>query len=272
MNDKENPSRDDWLNFPALYRERSTMVAAECLALEALETYLLGKGPTTQNQSVESHLANCDRCSRELEYLKAFLADETAAGTPAEDLADIEKILRNQAQAFLKARQNETRPAVVVLMPQRPQKPIYATSWIQKLAVMAASVILIFAGIYYFRSQPPQLPSGTGPADSSQVRGRHVELLFPLGSLSGPPSELSWQPVAGAERYSAHITEVDGTPVWSETVATARVALPAQARDRLIEAKTYYWFVEARLGGGGIARSERGTFVVELSRKSPSPR
>lgn len=261
MKKKENHFNDDKIDLFALYKERKEITRSECLTIEALEAYLHRTGSHEQLQAVERHLRQCDRCSVEWQYLKCFEAAEPQ-DVRTEDVVAIENQLRAQTKAFLadrfktNARDTEARNVSAY------QERGYRTRGTWKLVALAASAVLV-VGLAYYAKRTPQLPGASGP-DAYLVRGRPIELVSPLGALSDRPRYLSWKPIPGAIRYTVRITEVDATPVWSETVSTEKAFLPTDISANFVRMKTYYWFVEAQTEAGTLARSDRGSFAIAL--------
>lgn len=104
-------------------------------------------------------------------------------------------------------------------------------------AVLAAAAALL---VYTY------VRGGDGASGSRVVRsGGDAGVVL----RAGPPGQLAWEPVAGADAYRVRIYSEDGTLVWTSPEVTAT------SLERPEEPATGFWEVEALAGGRRVARS-----------------
>ncbi|HEY4588988.1 MAG TPA: hypothetical protein VII86_07160, partial [Thermoanaerobaculia bacterium] len=95
------------------------------------------------------------------------------------------------------------------------------------------------------------------------VRGGEIETISPVGDAAGIPTELRWNPRAGAASYRVRLLAVDDTVLWEATVPAPPARLPAAAQGKLQRAVSYLWSVEALdAAGARIAASETVRFRI----------
>ena len=155
------------------------------------------------------------------------------------------------------------RPEVVGPAPAHAAARAPRRSWwwmpAPRLAFAMAALAVAVAGVWYV-SRPP------GPA-APELRGHRVEgtgaptvalTLHPARTLAGGAVELSWEPVAGADRYQVAFFATDLTdlahpaPTTEPRLVLAPGALPAG----LSRASSVLWQVTARRGSEPLAVSE----------------
>ncbi len=241
----ENRDREPWLP-----------VAKEgCLSEAELEGLMDGTVPADLRPRREIHVAECAKCSTELELLRQF-REAAPAPEETEDVNWITERLRNRLErvtggspaAGVPAREPEKGSAwrAVFRLPR----------WWMGPALAAAAMLVVVAALEIQRRSEPalRLPQG----GETVLRSGRVELKAPAGELAALPERLEWEGVEGAQRYVVTVMEVDRSVLWTGETARPSVEIPAEVRSAAVPGKTLLWQVEAfnaagkRIGVSGV--------------------
>ncbi len=240
-----------------------------CVTLEALSRFWDGSLEEATRSRVSSHLDRCQRCRTEVEMLKEF---ERATPPPqhaaavswitaelerrSQQIAATEPAAPFASRARPAPRQERRRSWREILRPQRLSAGAFA---------FAAVLVVIAAGIYLRTAQEPGLDSD-GATGSPVFRSKGVVALAPRGDLGRMPTELRWQPVPGAIRYSVKLMEVDRKEIWQAESNQTTVLLPAEIQEKMVPGKTLLWQVTAMdAAGKSVATSQVESFRIALS-------
>jgi predicted anti-sigma-YlaC factor YlaD len=229
---------------------------------EDLEAYANGRLPAARLDDCSTHLDSCDACRAELEDLRLFQSEQATfpRAEPARrelgrrrrsgkltlaQAASLGVIFVAAGSAVLWWRHEspraKTTPAAVSVA-QAPAAPRTLTASVAPTVLPAASTAQIPT------VQLPAIQANTGFA-----------LLGPFGeAISETRPEFTWQPLAGAVRYSVVIVDAGLHPVQRSPALRTTAWRP---RRPLRRGRTYLWQVTATLRGGS---------KVVASRPSPS--
>ena len=225
-------------------------------------------GPTPQCPPLEAlaaqpdakllrHVEECPHCRAELALLRQF---ETGEARPAEraDVAWIEADLRRRSPVPAAGGDtfaNKLRDWFGFL---------FSPSGSGKLGLAAvALLVLVMAGIVLRpRSQRSQSEDG-GVWRSSQITA-----ISPAGDLEQAPTQLRWEPAAGAASYHVRLFEVDGTEIWAADVTGTSVDFPSNIAAIITPGRAFQWDVAARDSSGRqIASTNSQTFHIAATRR-----
>jgi putative zinc finger protein len=248
----------DWL------REAYAGGAAGCPPPEAYLADETAALAPEERRRLEAHADTCPSCSAERDLARAFDAGE--AGASAADVDWVTARLRGEPAVTTVSPASMETPATAKTTGMPPPGrvvPFRGRGAVRTWTRLAAAAVLVVAAGLTMRTlyeRPPALPE---PPRSSVVRGGEVELLAPLGEVAEPPSELRWQPVAGAAGYRVRLVTVDETLVWQDMTSEPTASLPAEVRKGLQRAVSYEWTVEALAANGStLGRSAPARFRV----------
>jgi len=214
----------------------------QCLSLEELSGHTERSLADEAESRVSSHLSSCARCQTELAMLQEF---EQLVARPDE-----------AAQVSLISAELKRRLAT---------RKIFATRLISTAAMALAAMLLLIAGGLYLRTGKEPVLLSDGSSGQTVFRSQAVTLLEPKGDLERSPTELRWQPVPGAVRYSVKLMEVDRAVLWESSSEETSAALPQPVREKIIPGKTLLWEVTAiEAGGKAVATSPVGRFRVPI--------
>jgi len=237
---------------------------ADCLTVEELGRWMDGLFSDAEESRASAHLAGCARCQTEL-----ALFQELERTTPQpKDQPAVSWIV-----AELKRRSSESARATGEVSRSAPSSARRALSprglagrRISAAALsLAAMVIAVAVGLSVRTSREPGLISDGIP---TALRSQGVVGLAPIGDLMQSPTELRWQPLPGAARYSIKLMEVDRSEFWQASAEGTVVLLPAAVREKVVPGKTLLWQVTA-LDAAGKAL---GSSPLERFRLSASPK
>jgi hypothetical protein len=238
----------------------------DCLTVEELSRHADGSLPDGAKTRASSHLDRCVRCQTELAMLKEF-----ELATPrAEELAAVSWVA-----AELKRRSSEIghaapNPASSRSMPSLVStvglRNIFASRRVSSAALsLAAMLVAIAAGFYLTTAKEPILVSD-GSTGQTVLRSQGVVALAPKGDLAQSPTELRWQPVAGADHYSVKLMEVDRVELWQGLSKEPSVTLPPAVREKIVPGKSLLWQVTAlNVSGQAVATSQVERFRVAIA-------
>lgn len=249
--------------------------AGGCPTPEDWHRAALGELTAGERELLDEHAAGCPACAAERDLARAFAAgpDPAESAVMGADVAAI--VARLEARPPHRAAAAEAAPrSARAAEPAPPARgrllrfPWRAAGAPAALAAAAALVLAIGLGFQALRDPaPPALPDR--PA-AGMVRGSAIDHLAPAGELAAPPEELSWEPVAGAERYRLTLLAVDDRVLWQGEAAAPPAPLP-DAVMPLSSAVVYGWRVEALDAEDRVvARSERTTFRIRPAPESPA--
>jgi hypothetical protein len=210
---------------------------------------------------LDAHAASCPACAAERDLAAVFAAPPEDVEARREDVDFVVARLRERRGSGRRA------AAPVVRFPRSAER-----RW-RPLAAAAAVLVTVGLGglaIRTLRDTGPALPP---PPVSDLTRGDRVDGLAPAGEITEMPSELWWEPVAGAAGYRVTLTGVDDEPLWTAEVTAPPAELPPAVSGRLHTAVVYWWGVEALDGAGRrLAGSDRAQFRVSPPPETePSP-
>jgi hypothetical protein len=207
---------------------------------------------------MESHLSSCAICRTELELYSEF----QQGSVPTEEAAAV-----NWITTRLAARS----PEILGRSDEKPErlhswKSLFTFPLLRTASLACASILIVVsAGVYIRNHREPPINTGTG--ETTEWRSQRVDLLFPLGDVAEPPSELRWSPVPHAERYAIQLMEVDHGLLWSEETIQPTLRLKPHITQMLVTGKTVLWEVTALDSSGRIlTRSGIQSFRVQPHR------
>lgn len=97
----------------------------------------------------------------------------------------------------------------------------------------------------------------------SQLKGRIIQLIDPLGSASPGPITFVWRPSPICTGYEVELCDSEYRLIWSNPLTSeAEVELPRESRILLQPGQTYYWRVR---GFDRDSREVAGSELQELS-------
>ena len=225
---------------------------AGCPPVAQLEQFLT-EGPAPP-AALAAHVESCAFCRTEVQLLREFHAGgEREAETAA--VAAIASRLRARSNEIFK---REILPAEVSAPWWRS---FWKTRWFSPAAAAAAAIVVVVAVGLQTRISPPVLhPPGTEP---EVLRSNAIIVTAPSGDVAETPTEIRWQPAAGAAKYKVRLLEVDGQELWSTEATEYTVQIPSAIRARIVPAKTLFCLVSAfDMAGHQVAVSEMVRFRV----------
>jgi len=210
-----------------------------CPPIEQLSAFVDGSLDAAGTAWAHDHVNHCAYCRNELALLNEF----RSAQPRADEVASIEWMAsaldRRMAQTF---EQSEARKA-----PRRSSVKLTGFlsifSWRGFAFAAASLMVAVFVGNYYWQQTEPGHPVVT--PESEVWRSQQRIVLTPVGDIEKAPSELKWQPVAGAIRYQVRVLEVDRTEIWRAESSVPELALPAELRTRMVPGRAFLWEVSA---------------------------
>jgi hypothetical protein len=203
-------------------RWRTVMIAGpDCVPLERLVAAALAEPDAV-------HVASCARCQTERALAQSFEAAEAA---PDEGAAVAWIVSETRRRVF---------PDVATVQPAASPARWFA---LPRWATWAGAALAASLGVYLLIG-----PRGAAPPaiDTTPVyRSAAVAVVAPVGEVADVPTELRWQTLAGAVRYTVRVSEVDGAELWQTTTPETTVVLPDDVRAAAKPARTLTWRVEA---------------------------
>jgi hypothetical protein len=191
-----------------------------CIAIEKLAGPL--NGPDFK------HLSECPRCEAELALWREFNESAPGAGEGAAVAWIASELKRRSSPSSERGSAWRRLVAIPVL----------------RLSGALTAILLLACGIAMYNQMRP-----TGPAPGVNgariLRSESVVVAAPVGDLDQRPSELRWQPVAGAVAYQVEILEVDRHSLWKSESPRTSLAIPAGIRSLMAPGKTLLWQVTA---------------------------
>ncbi len=236
----------------------------ECLSLEELSRCADRSLAEEAKDRVPSHLASCPRCQTELAMLQEF---ELATPSP-EEAAKVSWVaaeLKRRSGEIDFAQEWGSSRAASSRISSLVTRKILAPRRIGAAAMSLAAILaVVTVGLYLRTGKQPVLISD-GSSGQTVLRSEAVIPLAPKGDLEQSPTELRWQPVPGAARYSAKLMEVDRAVLWQSSSEQATVVLPQTVREKIVPGKTLLWEVTAiEPGGKALAISPAQRFRVTI--------
>lgn len=223
---------------------------ADCLSAFELERYLSNRVDEGRRAAILGHLKACPACETEMMLLSEF---QRAELRPEEA----------EAVRWIAARLEQRSPEIFGRADASLSRSVATPRW--KLIfsipspraaalVFASLLVVISAGLFLRRSYEPTL-NPNPPAAGEVMRSQAIEILGPVGDLSGAPSELKWQPVRAAAKYEVRLMEVDRSELWKAETESTVLTLPADVREKLLPKRTIAWEVTARSAAGSVLAS-----------------
>jgi hypothetical protein len=242
-------------------REREDLRAAlgptqDCPQLEDLQSFAAGEVPPAT--ALAGHIHSCQYCQTELHLLQTFLQGQAEpASQNAKEAKDANKVAE-----LLRLRSGEIIRRAVPTEERIPWwKAAFTARRLAQVSLAAAAILLVAAGVVYFRSgtSQPQLQAANDTG-SEVLRSGGFAVLNPVGDLESGPKEIRWEPIANATRYRAILVEVDRSEMWKGETAANYIELPAAIQARIVPAKTLFSEVIAydssgnKVGDTGLIR------------------
>jgi hypothetical protein len=227
---------------------------AACPETERLVMAVAGELPAAERERLLAHAAACPACAAELELARGF-----ERAPEAEETADVAWIVEQ-----VERRRREQAPVAKVL-PMRPRRAAGApgrwTAW------AAAAALALAVGLSFWAVRDGGGPGLPDRSYQDALRGGSIAWTTPLGTLAAAPSEISWEPVAGAASYRVEILDVAGRPVLDATPGAPEWNLTAAERTRLETFVLYRVRVSALdASGRELAASELADLRLEPAR------
>lgn len=224
----------------------------DCPGIEVLEQVMEG---SAQDPNTQKHVSTCPHCQSELAMLRRF---EYAEASPEEGAAVAwiaAQLERNQSSAAAK--------------PARQAIPFWRALFrVPYMAAAAAVIVAATLGISLYVNEDFRKPvidhnvGIGGPLRSGQIR-----LTNPIGDLSQPPDQLSWEPVAGAAKYSIVINakDIDHTVIWQGESSLSSLTVGPDLRSKIRPGKPLEWKVTAFDSAGKELATGEGQFRLALA-------
>lgn len=239
-------------------REAHAARAADCPPPEAFHRLAIDDLPEEEAAALLRHAASCPHCDAERQLALAFTL--ATAAQERDTVSAVVGALRQRAGRGAAA----TDAAAVRRSSPRWTGRIRAAiergaGAVPPWALAVAAMLVIVVGLFAERGRqaPPPLPE----AGRTPARSLVLEALGPLGDVAGPPEELRWSRVDGANEYAARVEAVDGASLWETKTAATQARLPAPVRRLLQPSVTYVWWVRALDASGAVlATSGRQQF------------
>ena len=269
------------------------------LTPEDLKSYANGRLTSARLSYCQAHLDSCEECREELEDLRTVKSDLSAFPRPEPNRGVLARRNRRRGltlpqaamvavifvaaavSAFLwwgrgSPRAKKTSVAVAVaqsptplagIPAPAPAMPTRDTRVADEIAALPDDLrSAVSEAIQHGKLQLPPDVSRLGlrpnlPAAPETTKG--FALLGPFGeTISETRPEFSWQPLAGATRYSVVIVDAGLHPVQRSPALRTTVWRP---RRHLRRDRTYLWEVTATLRGGSkVVASEPSTSETHL--------
>jgi hypothetical protein len=190
-------------------------------------------GDENERARVLGHLAACHDCRRQY----ADLLRESEAAEPEPDLV------------------REAVPLGMAAYPEAAPRPVSRRGAVWAVSGLAAAVLVASAIILVPRPGP-------APGQDDTVRGDEIQLMAPLGEVSGPVA-FRWSSPVRAARYRVWVHDETGAVVYSTLTAQESARPPAELSAGLRKGARYAWQVEAYDAAGELlARSPELRFSV----------
>jgi anti-sigma factor RsiW len=262
------------------------------LSPEDLKAYAHGQHTPARLSYCQAHLDSCEECRDELEELRTLKSDLSAFPRPEPNRGLLARRNRRRGltlplaagvavifvaaavSAFLwwgrgspRAKQTSVAAAVAPSPTPAPAMPTRDTRVADEIAALPDDLrSAVSESIQHGKLQLPPDVSRLGlrpnlPAAPEATKG--FALLGPFGeTISDTRPEFSWQPLAGAIRYSVVIVDAGLHPVQRSPALRTTVWRP---RRPLRRGRTYLWEVTATLRGGSkVVASEPSTSETHL--------
>lgn len=223
----------------------------DCLPLERLGRYADGALHADERAAAADHIRTCSNCQAEFTLLKAL----TSSALRLDEGAVVHPSI-----GPLEPRTREIARRRVSESPGHRWRPSKAP----RTAGLAAVVLLVGIGAFYFRSStPPALPTAVNTGDDV-TRSHSIAVRGPVGDLRESPRRFEWVEVDRASRYHVRLMEVDRSELWSASTAAAGIDLPPEVRALSVASKTLIWDVTA-YDSSGMTLAESGSQAFRLT-------
>jgi hypothetical protein len=223
----------------------------DCPSIEEIERVLDGK-----DSQFAAHIEFCSFCAAELDVLKTFCVaevlpeDEHAVQLIAGRLRDVKAVIPDRPST---GRDSWWRSLFGNL---------FGGSWVVSASLATAAFLMLIAIGLQLRRGAPSIDGGNGSGSEVQ-RSQGLAILAPKGDVQSAPVEVRWEAVPSAATYEVRLLEVDHHELWSARTAQISLPLPADARARMLPAKTLLFEVTAfDSAGRKVAGSEFVRFRV----------
>ena len=218
-----------------------------CPSPEAISSWIEGSADDSLARTIADHVRSCEECTLEAILARRFVEDESRRGAAP---GDMEFVLR---------RSEGTIAHITGRPPVRRR-----TIWVAVLATtlgVAAAIAVFFRGLP-FESKPIGFPERGH--DGSSTRGDGLELIGPIGDLTGRPDRFEWQPLAGAAEYRVRIRDVAKRVLHEANCPSHALSLSTSME---LDTETrYLWNVQALDSAGNvISTSAEASFVIRIA-------
>jgi hypothetical protein len=122
---------------------------------------------------------------------------------------------------------------------------------------MAASLLIVFAGIYLLRPREPvgDVYRGAG--------GEKIVLQSPSGVVSSASVKFQWTQGSQVDYYQVYLLDEELSRLWvSEKVSVNFLSLPQEVAKSLAPGKTYFWKVRTYGKDASVEESELRDFKI----------
>ncbi|MEZ5346458.1 MAG: zf-HC2 domain-containing protein [Pyrinomonadaceae bacterium] len=217
------------------------MSEKKCLNKKKLHLFLAGETSTTDKEEVESHLAECAVCRREVSaFLSENKPDQKTFETPVDLLKKVKNLPKERADDSLR---------------RDSSSPWFKWNFLQVAFAAGLLACFGFFGIYYLQlQQTPTRDDTFRHGSSSQNR---ISLSFPIDNseLTAEDAVFRWGKIEEAKNYTVVFSDEKGDII--RVVTTDKTELSGRISEFDLRAgKYYFWQVKTRLVDGSVLESE----------------
>lgn len=209
-----------------------------CLSEERLDDYLLDRMEETEKGAFEAHYFECPECFERLKERDEIrhIIKSGAVFRPGEEPV----FEKEEKKGFFR----------------RPMSLSVPRPW-----AWAGAVALVLVGVLIFRPRPRGPLTEFVLEDGETLRGAAVNLLSPMGDVTGVPAAFEWRALGGEVEYQVSLAGAE--PLWKEMTRETRLALPDDIKSRLSAGVVYSWQIKAFSREGTlVAASPKATFTI----------
>jgi hypothetical protein len=226
------------------------MLEEICPNKDSLNLFLAGETSALQRDEIESHLAGCADCRRDLSAIFSESINNSQNFKAPESLVEKVKTLPNKD---LHAELEDNTST------QTAQVPWYRQNFFQ---IAFAASLLVFIGFYGFYYWQFQQTSNTDDIFRNGTSNRNsIQLITPQNNLdiSTEKIEFSWSKINDAKNYTLILSDEKGD-IFKE-IKTEKLNIETTVFDLgLTEGKHYFWQIRAKLSDGSTSESETRKF------------
>jgi hypothetical protein len=239
-------------NNPKIWQD-AVSATKDCPGIEVLEQVMEG---SAQDPRTRKHVSTCPHCQSEMAMLRRFEYGEASPEEGAAVAWIAAQLERNQSSAAAK--------------PARQAIPFWRSLFrVPYMAAAAAVIVAATLGISLYVNEDFK-PVIDHNISGSPLRSGQIRLTAPTGDLSQPPDQLSWEPVAGAARYSIVINalDIDHTVVWQGESSLNALTVGPDLRSKIRPGKPLAWKVTALDSSGKELATGEARFRLALAAHS----